>query len=143
MKLASSRISAGLVDQHMGAEAMKVPDTYLTSIIREYKQRRDLVYNELSSIPGVKTMKPEGAFYIMASLPIEDAEAFSVWMLEVFRDKNETVMLAPGEGFYLTPGKGKNQIRIAYVLSEEELKRSVDLIREGLHQYKMTLSAQQ
>jgi len=143
MKLASSRISAGLIDQHMGAEAMNVPDSYLTSVIQEYKKRRDLVFNELNSIPGVKANNPEGAFYIMASLPVEDAQAFSRWMLESFRDKNETVMLAPGEGFYLTPGKGKNQVRIAYVLEMDELRRSMDLLRKGLHQYRMTLTAQQ
>ena len=89
-------------------------------IKEEYKRRRDLVYDELLQIPGVVCIKPQGAFYIMAKLPIQDVEDFTRWMLTDFHFKNQTTMLAPGPGFYATPGKGRDEARIAYVLNVDD-----------------------
>jgi len=102
---------------------------------KEYQSRRDIMFEGLSKIPGVVVTKPEGAFYIMAELPIDDAETFSIWLLEKFRDNNETVMLAPGYGFYDDPEKGKTQVRIAYVLEEKYLRRSVEILEIALQKY--------
>jgi len=135
MKLAMARLSGGFIDQAVGAALVNVPDSYLTRVTEEYKKRRDLIYEELNKIPGVSVPKPEGAFYAMVSLPVEDSEVFAKWLLEHYRDNNETVMLAPGEGFYGTPGKGKNQVRIAYILNVQDLKRCMELIRGGLSEY--------
>ena len=89
----------------------------------------------LKQIPGVKFSVPEGAFYLMATLPVDDAEALQYFLLEEFEDRGETVMYAPGEGFYATPGKGKNEIRIAYVTQEDELRRAIELLGLGIAAY--------
>jgi len=136
MKLAMARLSGGNIDQVVGSKLVEVSDDYINSVIQEYRARRDLLYNELSKIPGVEVPVPEGAFYAMVKLPVENAEHFATWLLSTYRDNNETVMLAPGEGFYTTPGSGRNQVRIAYVLNCTDLKRCTDLIRTGLEKYK-------
>jgi len=138
LKFAISRLSAGLIDQHVGAQLVHVPKEYTKSMQREYRSRRDVMLEGLRSIKGVHVTKPEGAFYIIAELPVRDAQLFSVWLLESFRDTNETVMLAPGNGFYKDPAKGKRQVRIAYVLEESQLKRSIELLKKALHEYKNT-----
>jgi len=135
MKLAMSRLSGGIIDQAVGTKLTEVSDDYIKEVIQEYKQRRDFLYNALKSIPGVDLPIPEGAFYVMVSLPVRDADHFAKWLLEHFTDNNETVMIAPGQGFYNTPGVGMNQVRIAYVLNISDLKRSVELLRKGLEQY--------
>jgi len=139
-KLAMARLSGGLIDQVVGSKLTEVPDEYITGVIDEYRSRRDLLYAELSKIAGVIVPIPEGAFYAMVSLPVDDAEKFSIWLLEHYRDNNETVMLAPGQGFYTTPGVGKSQVRIAYVLNKTELKRCMELIKGGLEQYNALLT---
>ena len=101
----------------------------------EYRKRRDTLYEELMKIKGVVCEKPMGAFYIVVKLPVENAEDFVVWTLKKFRRNNETVMCAPAEGFYSTPGLGKNEVRLAYVLKEERLRRAGQLIREALEEY--------
>ena len=131
-KFAMSRLSAGLIDQKIGAQLVRVPSIYTQRMQREYRARRDVMYECLSNIPGVNVTKPEGAFYLMADLPVEDAEQFCIYLLESFRDQNETVMLAPGYGFYLDPKKGKRQVRIAYVLEIPQLKRAAKLLRSCL-----------
>src|SRR5690606_34190066 len=102
---------------------------------QEYRERRDLMYEGLKAIPGITVAKPEGAFYIMAGLPVKDSEKFCVWLLETYRNNNETVMLAPGNGFYATPEKGIHEVRIAYVLQKEKLKRSLKLLADALKRY--------
>ncbi|MDP4011686.1 MAG: pyridoxal phosphate-dependent aminotransferase [Candidatus Roizmanbacteria bacterium] len=135
LKFAMSRLSGGIVDQYIGAQLVHVPKSYTQDMQKEYQSRRDIMFEGLSKIPGVVVTKPEGAFYIMAELPIDDAETFSIWLLEKFRDDNETVMLAPGYGFYDDPEKGKTQVRIAYVLEEKYLRRSVEILEIALQKY--------
>ena len=103
---------------------------------REYRSRRDVMFEGLRSIKGVQVAKPEGAFYIMVELPVDDAEKFSIWLLETFQDNNETVMLAPGYGFYDDPAKGKKQVRMAYVLEESHLQRSIQILKKALEEYR-------
>ncbi|MDR2174887.1 MAG: pyridoxal phosphate-dependent aminotransferase [Synergistaceae bacterium] len=110
-------------------------DEYLKGVNREYAARRDTLFNILNSIEGVVCRKPEGAFYIMAKLPVDDAEKFVVWLLGTFSQDGETVMGAPGEGFYATPGAGKDEMRLAYVLKEEDLVRAGSLLKAGLAAY--------
>lgn len=136
LKFAMSRLSGGIIDQHIGSKLTDVPSAYTKTMQKEYKKRRDIMYEGLKSIEGVNVSKPEGAFYIMAELPVEDAEQFSIWLLKSFHENNETVMLAPGYGFYRDPEKGKKQVRIAYVLEEAHLRRSIELLKKALHEYK-------
>jgi aspartate aminotransferase len=135
IKIAQSRLSGGLIDQVIGAQLTKVSASYISAVQQEYQSRRDVLYNELVKIPGVTAYKPEGAFYVMVSLPIKDSDDFCFWFLTEFHPNNETVMLAPGSGFYTTAGMGKNEVRIAYVLKEQDLKRAVEIIKLGLEEY--------
>jgi len=136
IKLAQARLSGGLIDQEMASVMNEVPDSYIEDVRIEYKKRRDVLYEGLTAIPGVEMAQPEGAFYSMVTLPVKDAEDFAIFLLKEFRVNNETVMVAPGAGFYGTEGKGKNQVRIAYVLNTEDLKRAISIIRLGLEEYK-------
>lgn len=135
LRIAQARLSAGLVDQKMAAKLTDVSQNYLKEVNREYKRRRDVIYEGLSKIDGVLLKKPEGAFYAVVVLPIKDSEDFCQWLLTDFRDKNETVMLAPAAGFYNTPGLGKNEVRIAYVINIKDLKRSIEIIKKALRVY--------
>jgi aspartate aminotransferase len=102
----------------------------------EYRKRRDLVVRLLRNIPGVKVEEPMGAFYLMVSLPVDDADKFQRWLLEEFDHNGDTVMFAPGAPFYETPGKGINEVRIAYVLECKELERAMDLLARGIARYR-------
>lgn len=135
LRIAMSRLSGGLIDQYMGTFLTEVPDSYIKKVQAEYKSRRDLVYEELKKIPGVTVAKPEGAFYIMAELPVDNAEKFCIWLLEKYRNNNETVMMAPGYGFYKGEEKGLKEVRIAYVLKKTDLNRSVELLADALQRY--------
>ena len=110
-------------------------DAYFEAILQEYKKRRDLVFAELQKIPGCICVLPQGAFYIIAKLPIKDAEDFIIWLMRDFQINNKTVMAAPAEGFYATPGLGRNELRIAYILKEEDLKDAMHIFRTGLAEY--------
>ena len=110
--------------------------TLFDEVIEEYVERRNILIQELQKIPGVKVAKPKGAFYCIVELPITNADAFAQWLLEAFRVENETIMMAPAAGFYATPGLGKNQLRIAYVLKKEDLIKSVNILKQGLKVYK-------
>jgi len=134
-KIANSRLSGGLIDQLLAAKLAEVPKSYLQSVHKEYLARRDLIYAGLKKIPGVEVAQPEGAFYVMAGLPVKDAEDFCLWLLKDFRDHNQTLMLAPAPGFYLTPGRGINEVRIAYVLDQKLLQRALELLELALAQY--------
>ena len=127
----------GQVDagQVAAAALYTVGPDYFAAVREEYKRRRDTVVNKLHEIPGVVCECPRGAFYIMAALPVDDADAFQKWLLEEFEDNGDTVMFAPGEPFYGTPGKGKNEIRIAYVLKQADLERAMDLLAKGIAAY--------
>lgn len=135
MKLCQGRLCAATLDQIGAAVLYDVGPEYLAKVRQEYRRRRDVCYERLSKIPGVVVTKPRGAFYMMAKLPVDDAELFQTWLLTDFEDNGETVMFSPGSSFYATPGKGKSEIRIAYVLKEEDLCRAIDLLAIAIEQY--------
>ncbi|MGI9546209.1 MAG: pyridoxal phosphate-dependent aminotransferase [Flavobacteriaceae bacterium] len=136
LKFAQARLSPPTLAQLASEAALDTPQEYFDAVIEEYVERRDILIAELKKIPEVIVAKPQGAFYCMASLPVEDADHFAKWLLEDFEDEKQTVMVAPAAGFYATPGLGKNQIRIAYVLKKEKLKRAVALLHAALNQYR-------
>ena len=136
IKLAQSRLCVSTLEQVGSTELFKLPSSYYEEMNKEYCSRRDAAYEEIMQISDVICHKPGGAFYMMIDLPIEDAEDFLMFLLTEYRDNNETVMFAPAGGFYGTPGKGKSEIRIAYVLESEYIKRACQLIRTGLEAYK-------
>ena len=107
----------------------------IAAVREEYKRRRDTVMQKLQAIPGVICECPKGAFYVMAHLPVDDADTFQRWLLEEFEDNGDTVMFAPGEPFYATPGRGRSEIRIAYVLKQADLERAMDLLALGIRRY--------
>ncbi len=135
LKIAQGRLCVSTVDQIGSAALFRLPDSYYDEVKAEYCGRRDVVVEELNKIPGFSAFVPGGAFYMTCKLPVEDIEDFLMFLLTEFDDNGETVMFAPAEGFYATPGKGKDEIRIAYVLKQEDMKRGVELIRLGLEAY--------
>lgn len=135
MKIAQGRLCVSTVDQIASAELFRLPQSYYDEVKAEYCGRRDVVVEELNKIPGFSATVPGGAFYMTCKLPVEDIEDFLMFLLEEFEDNGESVMFAPAEGFYATPGLGKDEIRIAYVLKREDMKRGVELIRLGLEAY--------
>lgn len=135
LKYAQARLSSPTFALMASEAALETPQSYFDDVIHEYDERRKILIAALKEIENVKVSSPKGAFYCMAELPVEDADHFAQWMLEKFEDEGETVMVAPASGFYSTPGSGKNQIRIAYVLKKESLLRSVELLRRALDQY--------
>ena len=135
MKYCQARLSVATLDQIASAALYSVGPEYFAAVREEYKRRRDTVMRKLEAIPGVICKCPKGAFYLMAALPVDDADKFQQWLLEEFDDHGDTVMFAPGEPFYGTPGKGKNEIRIAYVLKQEDLERAMDLLALGIEAY--------
>ncbi|HPF09294.1 MAG: pyridoxal phosphate-dependent aminotransferase [Candidatus Cloacimonetes bacterium] len=136
LKFAQARLCPPTVDQLAANACVHLPETYFTGIVSEYQSRRDLVFDALSKIEGIICKKPEGAFYIVAKLPIEDAEDFVIWLLTEFNINNETVMAAPAEGFYATPGLGRNELRLAYILNKDDLARAMHIFGEGLATYR-------
>lgn len=135
MRLCFARLCPATVDQIAAVAAYETPTSYFDAVVAEYQLRRDTLVSGLRSIPGVKTYVPEGAFYTIVTLPVDDADDFAKWLLTDFEQNRETVMIAPGSGFYVTPGYGKQEARIAYVLEVESLKRSVEILRAGLTAY--------
>jgi len=135
LKFAQARLSAPLVAQIAGEAALDTPDSYFIEVKKEYTQRRDLLANGLNRIPGVRCSVPGGAFYIVAELPVNDTEKFCQWMLEEFDYNNETVMMAPASGFYSTPGIGMNEVRLAYVINQDDLKKALVCLEQGLIAY--------
>lgn len=135
MKLCQARLSVPTLDQIAATELYTVDKSYFEDVRTEYKKRRDTVYAALSKIPGVVCKEPQGAFYVMAKLPVKNSEDFLVWLLTEFEDNGETIMYAPGGGFYATPGKGIDEIRIAYVLNCDDLTRSMELLKMALEKY--------
>lgn len=135
LRIAQSRLSAGLIDQIMASHLMDVPSSFLTQVHKEYQNRRDVLFEGLSKIPGVTLQKPEGAFYCIAGLPVPNAEDFCKWLLTDYRLNNETIMLAPAAGFYSSLGKGINEVRIAYVLQIPHLKKAITILKNGLIDY--------
>ena len=139
MKIAQGRLCVSTVDQVGAAALFRLPAEYYEEVKAEYCGRRDVVYEELMKIPGVVCQKPGGAFYMTAKLPVDNIEDFLMFMLEEFEDNGETAMFAPAEGFYATPGIGKDEMRIAYVLNQADMRRGVELIRLGIEAYNKKL----
>ncbi len=135
LKFAQARLSPPTLAQIASEAALETPDSYFNDVIEEYVSRRNVLINELKKVEGVKVAQPNGAFYCVVELPVKDSDAFAQWLLESFDINGETVMVAPAAGFYASKGLGKNQIRIAYVLEKEQLKKAVHIIAEGLKQY--------
>ncbi len=135
LKFAQARLSPPTFGQIASEAALKVADNYFEAINEEYISRRNLLVEGLNQIDGVTCPKPGGAFYTIAKLPIDDSDKFCQWLLESFSFNNETVMLAPATGFYSTPGKGKQEVRIAYVLNKTDLKNAIKCLEEALKVY--------
>lgn len=135
LKFAQARLSPPTYAQIASEAALNTPESYFTEVNEEYKGRRDLLVAGLNSIEGVFCPMPKGAFYCVASFPVDDADKFAQWLLESFALDNETIMMAPASGFYSDPTLGKQQARLAYVLKKEDLTRSVAILREALIQY--------
>lgn len=135
LKYCQARLSVATLDQVASAALYQVDPSYFAAVREEYKRRRDTVVAKLREISGVVFDCPKGAFYLMAALPIDDADNFQKWLLEEFDDNGDTVMFAPGAPMYATPGKGKNEIRIAYILKQDKLERAMDLLALGIKAY--------
>ena len=135
IKFAQARLSPPTYALLASEAALETPQSYFDDVIEEYVERRNTLISELQKVDGVKVASPKGAFYCVVQLPVNDTDAFAQWMLEKFELNGETVMVAPASGFYSTPGEGKNQVRIAYVLNKTDLKKSVDILAAALKQY--------
>lgn len=136
LRMAQGRLSPPGLAQFMAVAAETLGDEYTRNVVAEYQRRRDVLFEGLTSIPGVFLTKPEGAFYCMAKLPVKSAEDFAIYLLSEFEEEGETVMVAPGSGFYQSE-LGKDEVRIAYVLKEPDLRRSVELLRIALERYQL------
>jgi aspartate aminotransferase len=135
MKFAQARLSPPSFAQILGEAAIDLPNDYFDATKAEYKKRRDTIVKRLNAIPGVFCPNPGGAFYAMAKLPIDDADIFCQWLLESFSHNGHTVMLAPASGFYGTPGLGKQEVRLAYVLNTTAINAAMDCLEKALEQY--------
>lgn len=135
LKFGQARLSPPTLAQVAAEAALETPPSYFKKVIEEYVERRNILVDGLNRIPGVKCPKPKGAFYCMVELPIDDSDRFCQWMLSDFNLNSETVMMAPATGFYATPGSGKKEVRMAYVLKPSSLIRSVKILEEALKVY--------
>lgn len=134
LRMAQGRLSPPGLAQFIAVGAATLDDEYTWNVVAEYQRRRDVLYEGLRDIPGIELAKPEGAFYCVPTLPVDDAEDFAAWLLTDFEHEGATVMIAPASGFYASD-LGKREIRIAYVLKEEDLRTSIELLRIALQQY--------
>lgn len=135
LKFAQARLSPPSYGQIVGEAALDTPGKYFNQVQKEYTERRNLMVNMLNNIDGVMCPMPKGAFYTTARLPVDDADEFAKWLLSDFSYENETVMLAPASGFYSTPGLGKDEVRIAYVLKKEDLEKAIVCLQKALEIY--------
>ena len=136
LKFAQARLSPPLLGQIASEAAVDVEEKYFTEVINTYQKRRNLLISELNKINGVFCPMPKGAFYCIAELPVKNAENFATWLLKDFSHNKKTIMIAPANGFYSDEKSGLNQVRIAYVLKEQDLKESIDILKLALQQYK-------
>ncbi len=134
-KFGQARLSPPTLGQKAAIAALDTPNEYFEEVTREYVKRRDILVDGLREIEGVKCPRPGGAFYVMAELPVDSAEEFCKWLLSDFDHNGQTVMMAPGHGFYVTPGRGTREVRIAYVLEENALRNAVECLQLGLKEY--------
>jgi aspartate aminotransferase len=135
IKFAQARLSPPSLGQVAAEAAIATGDEYFTEVIEEYHKRRDTVYQAINAIPGAMCPNPSGAFYVVAKLPIDNSDKFCQWLLEDFNYQNETVMFAPATGFYSTPGRGTDEVRISYVLNVDDLNKAMKALEEALKVY--------
>ena len=135
MKWCQCRLATATVEQIASAELYKMDPSYFDAVRDEYRRRRDTCVRKLSEIPGCVCRVPKGAFYVMCSLPVDDTDKFQAWMLQEFDDHGETMMFAPGEPFYATPGRGRNEIRLAYTINCEKIERAIDILKAAVEAY--------
>lgn len=136
LKLCQGRLCVPTLEMVGAAELYRTPKSYLEEVNKEYSKRRDVLYNEIMKIPGLVCEKPTGAFYIEVKLPVENAEDFVIFMLNEFRHNGATTMATPSEGFYATPGLGKDEVRLAYILNQDDLVAAAECLKLGLEAYK-------
>jgi aspartate aminotransferase len=132
---AKLRLSPPSLGQMLAEATLDLIPQYLQDVRAEYDRRREVVFDRLQHMPGVTSYRPGGAFYCFAAFPVDSAEHFCQWLLESFSYEGATVMLSPGHGFYATPGLGKNEVRIAYVLNTGDLEKAMDCLERGLQEY--------
>ena len=135
LKLAQSRLSVATLEQIGAANLVNVDDNYLKEVNDEYCTRRNVLYKALQEMDGVICNNPQGAFYVIAKLPVKDAEKFAIWLLQDFDINNETILITPAEDFYATEGLGKDEVRISYCINIESLKKAMCLLDEALKVY--------
>lgn len=135
MKWCQCRLCSATVEQVASAKLYSLDPSYFDEVREEYRLRRDTIVRKLKAIPGVACEEPKGAFYVMASLPIDDADKFQMFLLNDFDDNGETVLFACGEPFYATPGKGKNEVRLAYTINADDISRAIDILAKGIEAY--------
>ena len=135
MKWCQGRLCTSTLDQIASAALYSVGPEYFDAVRKEYKARKDTLTEGLKKIPGIVYSEPKGAFYVMAALPVDDAEKLQIWMLEEFEDQGETLMFTPAESFYRTPDTGRNEIRMAYVINRKDIARSMELLAKGIEAY--------
>jgi aspartate aminotransferase len=135
LRFGQARLCPPTLEQFACTALTEVPASYTQGVIAEYQKRRDVVFGALQAMPGVRVRKPEGAFYVCAGLPVDDANAFATFLLQEFSLAGETVMVAPLDGFYATPGLGRDEIRLAYVLECDKLRRAMTILGAALEAY--------
>jgi len=135
LKFAQARLCPPSIEQKAALAAYRMDRDYFQEVRQEYQMRRDILYEGLREIPDIVIEKPQGAFYLIVRLPIKDCEHFVKWMLTEFEQEKQTVMVAPGKGFYSSPDKGQDEVRIAYVLKEEDLVKAIRVFKAGLEKY--------
>ena len=138
MKWCQCRLCSATVDQVGAAALYSLDPSYFDEIREEYRHRRDTMVSKLKEIPGVVCEMPKGAFYVMAALPVYDADKFQMWLLNEYNDHGDTVLFACGEPFYATPGKGRNEVRLAYTINAEDITRAIEILGRGIEEYNKT-----
>ncbi|MCX6121397.1 MAG: pyridoxal phosphate-dependent aminotransferase [Ignavibacteriales bacterium] len=136
LKFCQARLSVATIEQLAMVPLLENPEPYTQPLVEEFRKRRDVVCEGLKFIPGITFYKPEGAFYITIGLPVQDSEYFAKWLIEEYEDEKETVLLAPAQGFYTTQGKGMNEVRLAFMLNIDDLKRSLIILKNALEVYR-------
>lgn len=135
LKFAMARVAAATIEQSLVEEMLTAAPSFTGPLVEEFRKRRDVAYKEMKKIHGITFHKPEGAFYAVVGLPVNDSEEFARWMVEEFHYQGETVMVAPATGFYSTPGAGKGEIRLALVLNTDQLRRALLILARGIYEY--------
>jgi aspartate aminotransferase len=135
MKWCQCRLASATVDQIAAAALYGMDPSYFNAVRDEYRLRRDTMVRKLREIPGVVCGLPKGAFYVMCALPVDDADKFQTWLLNDFNDKGETVLFACGEPFYATPGRGRNEVRLAYTINAPDIARAIDILKIAIEKY--------